>query len=159
MGLFAFVGMKLDLEKNIGKKVDLVTYKALHPLLKEQILEEQGLSMKRKVEFFLKDILQSISDIEAFVGQMSKDDFLKDRKTQSAVVRQIEIIGEAIKYLPVELKATYLHVPWKEIAGMRDVIIHEYFGVDTDLVWNAIKNDVPFLEREIKEMIQSTEDE
>ena len=100
--------------------------------------------MKRKVEFFLKDILQSISDIEAFVGQMSKDDFLKDRKTQSAVVRQIEIIGEAIKYLPVELKATYLHVPWKEIAGMRDVIIHEYFGVDTDLVWNAIKNDVPF---------------
>ncbi len=80
--------------------------------------------------------------------------FFSDRKTQDAVVRNIEIIGQAAKNLSQELKARYRKTPWKQIAGMRDKLIHEYFGVDWELVWDTVKKDLPRLDRDVKAILR-----
>ncbi len=101
--------------------------------------------MKRTHEDYLKDILDAIASIEEFTSGMDFEDFLKDRKTQFAVVRALEIIGEAAKAIPEDFKKEHPEVPWREMAGMRDKLIHAYFGVDLRVVWKTLKEDVPFL--------------
>ena len=86
---------------------------------------------------YLRDILDAIDDIESFVGEMTYEEFVKDRKTMNAVVRSIEIIGEASKNIPETIKAKYTEIPWKQMAGMRDKLIHAYFGVDVETLWKA----------------------
>ena len=86
--------------------------------------------MKREYLFFLKDILDAIEKIEEFVGNMGFDEFTKDDKTVSAVIRKLEIIGEATKYLPAELRRKYPDLPWSSMAKLRDRLIHGYFVVD-----------------------------
>ena len=103
--------------------------------------------MKRTHEDYLKDILDAIASIEEFTSGMDFEDFLKDRKTQFAVVRALEIIGEAAKAIPEDFKKEHPEVPWREMAGMRDKLIHAYFGVDLRVVWKTLKEDVPFLKR------------
>ncbi len=76
---------------------------------------------------------------------MSYDDFSRDKKTIYAVVRGLEIIGEAVKKVPKELRESYPDIPWKRIAGMRDKLIHEYFGVDIEVVWKTVREDIPYL--------------
>ena len=83
----------------------------------------------RDIRDYLKDILDSITDIENFVGNMTYEEFIKDRKTLNAVVRSIEIIGEASKKLPDAIKTKYAELPWKEITGMRDKLIHAYLSL------------------------------
>lgn len=95
--------------------------------------------MTRDYKFFIKDVLAAIDAIFSFVSDMSFDEFKEDDKTSSAVIRKFEIIGEAIKHIPDEIKVKYSAVSWKEIAGMRDRLIHAYFGVDYKLVWDTIK--------------------
>lgn len=80
--------------------------------------------------------------------------FMSDRKTQDAVVRNIEIIGEASKNLSDGVKSKHREIPWKQVAGMRDKLIHEYFGVDLRLVWDTVKQDLPKLDRAIKAMLR-----
>ena len=101
----------------------------------------------RDYKLYFKDILEAMESIEQFVGDMSFEDFKEDDKTASAVIRKFEIIGEAT---PDEVKQKYSEVPWKEMAGMRDRLIHLYFGVDYNLVWTTIKNRIPVVKSLIK---------
>lgn len=101
--------------------------------------------MKRRSTLFLQDILEAINNIETFIGTMEKDEFVNDIKTNQAVVRSLEIIGEAVKNLPTTITKQYPSVPWADMARMRDKISHDYFGVDYDIVWRVIKERLPEL--------------
>lgn len=98
---------------------------------------------------FIKHIEDSIKDLESFVKEMSKKDFLKNKIIQSAVIRQIEVIGEATKNISDNFKKKYPKIEWKIISGMRDKLIHHYFGVDLEQVWLVVKKDIPVLKKEI----------
>ncbi len=103
----------------------------------------------RDYQFYLNDIIQAINSIEKFVEMIDFESFQQDDKTSSAVVRKFEIIGEATKNIPPHMRKSYPHVPWKEMAGMRDRLIHAYFGVDYHLVWRTIKERLPQLKEDI----------
>nr|QNO43552.1 hypothetical protein HMEJMANM_00021 [Methanosarcinales archaeon ANME-2c ERB4]QNO43623.1 hypothetical protein LAPIAFBC_00030 [Methanosarcinales archaeon ANME-2c ERB4]QNO44704.1 hypothetical protein LCOPCFJD_00003 [Methanosarcinales archaeon ANME-2c ERB4] len=105
--------------------------------------------MKKDPEVFIGHILESIHLIEKYTDQVTKKDFLESNNIQDAVIRRLEIIGEAVKNLPPEFRAEYPDVQWRQIAGMRDVLIHGYFGVDLDLTWKVVKSDLPELERKV----------
>ena len=112
--------------------------------------------MKRD-EAYLRHILDAISNIENFIEGVSKEGFLNNIEKQYAVLRGLEIIGEAAKNLSEELKAKYPQVPWKEIAGMRDKLIHQYFGVNLELVWETIKADIPKFKNQIIRVLKDME--
>ena len=107
----------------------------------------------RDYSLYLKDILDAFSSIEQFVEGMEYDGFIKDDKTSSAVIRKFEIIGEAVKNIPDSMRAQYSAVPWREMSGMRDRLIHFYFGVEYRLVWQTIKDVVPAVKPLILQII------
>lgn len=98
----------------------------------------------------IKDIHQSLLKIIRYTQGMSQDSFFADELKYDAVMRNLEIIGEAVKHVPDEVRAKHQDIPWKEISGMRDFVIHEYFGIDNDVVWNAIEDDVPRLKGQME---------
>ena len=110
----------------------------------------------RDYTLYLKDILAAIESIESFIAGMDLDTFHTDDKTTSAVVRKLEIIGEAVKQIPEEVRQNHSQVPWKEMAGMRDKLIHFYFGVDYQLVWKAITERLPQVKQEIEKALRRT---
>lgn len=99
--------------------------------------------MKRDISLYLKDMLENMEKAEKFTADMSYKDFIADEKTKYAIVRCIEIIGEAVKNVPESVRKKYNEVPWKDIAGMRDKVIHFYFGVKFKRVWLAVREDIP----------------
>ena len=105
--------------------------------------------MKKNGKIFLTHILDSIKLVEEYLKGKSKLDFLNSIQLQDSVIRRIEIIGEAIKNIPNAIKNKYNQIPWKEITGMRDILIHQYFGVDLDLTWQVIVKDLPRLKSQI----------
>ena len=109
--------------------------------------------MPEKYLIYLKDINASIESIEKFIQGMTFDQFLNDDKTSSAVIRKFEIIGEASKSIPEELKKKYPQIPWKDIAGMRDKLIHAYSKVDLSLVWKTIHKRLPELKSFINDFL------
>ena len=110
--------------------------------------------MKKNPKIFLQHIIECIEEIEKHIKGVSEKRFMDDVKTQDAVIRRIEIIGEATKNLPFGFKKKNPQIEWREIAGMRDKLIHEYFGVNIDLVWVVIKNDIPKLKKQISELLE-----
>ena len=103
----------------------------------------------KKDKAYLKDILDAISDIEVFIGNINEAEFYKNKEKKYAVVRALEIIGEASKNLSKELRAKHKEIPWKEIVGMRDKLIHWYFGIKWELVWETVKNKIPELRNQL----------
>ena len=99
--------------------------------------------MKREYKLFLKDIAQACRHIREFTEGMDYEQFLGDEKTSSAVIRKLEIIGEAAKNIPDPVREKYSGVPWRGMAGMRDRLIHGYFGVNYKLVWETVRTDIP----------------
>jgi len=108
----------------------------------------------RDYTLYLTDILKALEAIEGFVEGMKFEDFKKDDKTSSAVIRKFEIIGEATKKIPDNIRQEYTTVPWREMAGMRDKLIHFYFGVNYNLLWQTIKNRIPQIKPVISQILQ-----
>ncbi len=101
---------------------------------------------------FIEHVLESIGAIEKFSKNISKNELISNRMKQSAIVREIEIIGEAVKNISENLKNKYKEVEWKNIVGTRDKMIHHYFGVDVSIILEIIKNDIPKLKRQMSEI-------
>ena len=99
--------------------------------------------MKDEFLDYVEDVLKAMDDALTFVKDMNYDAFVKDRKTVYAVIRALEIIGEATENIPTQIKTHYPEIPWKDIAGMRDKVIHAYFGVDLRRVWSTVNVDIP----------------
>lgn len=112
------------------------------------------LFMKKEPRIFLQHIIESIEAIERYMKGVSKEKFCQNQQKQDAVVRRIEIIGEAVKNLPLNFRKKYPQVNWREAAGMRDVVVHEYFGVDISIVWRTIEKDLPIFKKQILEIIE-----
>jgi len=109
--------------------------------------------MPRDYKVYLDDILQSVERIRDFTRGLTRDTFVKDLKTCDAVIRNLEVIGEAIKNIPDSVRNKYPDVEWKKIAGLRDILIHEYFGIDVDIVWDIVKNKLPNLEGQVRRIL------
>ncbi len=110
--------------------------------------------MSRHTELRLLDILDAIERIFSYAKGMRYNNFLTDRKTQDAIVRNIEIIGEAARGIPKTFRTDNPQIPWDEIIGMRNIIVHHYFGILLDVVWDIVKKELPKLKRQIKSIIK-----
>ncbi len=99
--------------------------------------------MKRAILDYINDVLDAMTKAQGFLQNVSYEEFVKEDKTQFATVRAIEIIGEATKNIPPSVRKKYPKIPWRDIAGMRDKVVHEYFGINLKVVWKTVKEDIP----------------
>lgn len=109
--------------------------------------------MKKDPQVFLQHILESIGWIEFNLKGLSQEAFSASIPIQDSVVRRLEIIGEAVKNIPEEFKTFHSDIPWREITGMRDKLIHEYFSIDEKLLWDTITKDIPLFKEQIKKLL------
>lgn len=106
--------------------------------------------MKRDLKIYFDDIIDSIQRIQEYIENITEQEFYNSVEKQDAVLRRLEIIGEAVKNIPDELRNDHPNIPWAKIAGMRDVIIHEYYGVTLGLIWRVINSDLLEFQSNIK---------
>jgi uncharacterized protein with HEPN domain len=110
---------------------------------------------ERRDDDFLRDIREAVGRIRAYTDAMVYEQFLVDIKTQDAVIRNLEIIGEATKNLSDQLRMKHPDMPWKGMAGIRDRLIHHYFGVNLDIVWNIVTVELPLVESRVEEILEN----
>lgn len=103
---------------------------------------------------FVQDIIEACTRIELYTRALTYDEFLENTEKQDAVIRNIEIIGEAVKKLSDDFKNTYKEFEWRKIAGMRDMLIHFYFGINIEVVWNVVIGEVPKLRRFLNKILE-----
>lgn len=116
------------------------------------------MSSDREYADYLEDILDAISKIANFIEGMTFDQFSRDDKTAYAVIRALEIIGEATKHIPEQVRKSNPDISWREMAGIRDKLIHDYFGVNLEVVWKTATDDLPKLEPEIQLILSDIDD-
>ena len=109
--------------------------------------------MPRDYKVYLDDILESAQKIRDFISEISIDDIEKDPKTLDAVIRNLEVIGEAIKNIPEEIRDKHPDIEWKKIAGLRDILIHGYFRINIKIIRDVIKNKLPVLEERVEKIL------
>lgn len=109
--------------------------------------------MKKNPKIFLQHILESIAEIERYTKDISEAEFSRSTQIQDAVIRRLEIIGEAARNIPNGIKKQYDFIPWKKVTGSRDVLIHDYFEVDIESVWETVVKDIPKLKQDIKQLL------
>ncbi|MBD1401277.1 DUF86 domain-containing protein [Pelovirga terrestris] len=111
--------------------------------------------MSRDDHAYLLHIIDAINQIETYLAGIAYDDFLTSRMHQDAVIRQLEILGEATKNISMDTRDRNPDIPWKDMAGMRDILIHQYFGVDMGSVWDSANTDIPTIKPLLKELVQT----
>ena len=111
---------------------------------------------KREVKLYIEDIKSSIEKIESYIEGLDFDEFAKDNMVVDAIVRNLTIIGEAAKNIPKEIKEKNPDISWNEAIGMRNKVAHEYFGVDEEILWKTIKDDLPIFKKQILKIIRET---
>jgi len=109
--------------------------------------------MSRDSSIYLTDILSSINKIKKYVVQATRSEFFKDERTIDAVLRNLEIIGEAAKHVPPKVKLAQPDIQWKKIAGLRDILSHEYFNVNADIIWDVIQNKLGPLQTQVSALL------
>ena len=114
--------------------------------------------MPRDLKVYLEDILTAVEKVQRYVSGLTSDEFCQDEKTMDAVIRNLEIIGEAAKQVPDELRAGQPQVEWKKIAGLRDVLIHAYFGIDPEIVWDIVQNKLPDLAQHVQRKLSKLDE-
>ncbi len=169
-GFFTIAKVNFYLEDILGAKVDLVTPGALRSPIRERIYDEliyvgaetdngyprrHSMSNEREWHFRLNDIHDSTEKILRYVQGMDFDTFIQDEMRIDAVIRNFEIIGEAVRYIPDKFKASHSCMDWQDMADMRNRLIHGYSDINFDIVWNTITNDLPSLLSDIRELIES----
>lgn len=110
--------------------------------------------MPRDSKVYLDDILQSSAKVIAYTKGFSASKFKSDSKTIDAVIRNLEIIGEAARKLPLEFKKRHSEIEWRKITGLRDILIHEYFGVDHEILWDIVRHKIPKLRSQIQKILR-----
>jgi len=110
--------------------------------------------MPRDYKVYLEDILEAAQRIRHYTSEMGLKEFSNDLKTFDAVVRNLEVVGEATKKIPQTIRSKRPQVEWKRIAGLRNILIHEYFAVDAEIVWDILKNKLPLLEKEVRGLLK-----
>ena len=105
---------------------------------------------------YLRHIVESATNVESFLGRIRRDDFYKDRLIQNGFIRELEIIGEAARKISNETRTRFPEIPWEQIFGMRNRLVHDYLGVDLEIVWNTSEKFVPELLKKIKEVLKES---
>jgi len=109
--------------------------------------------MSRDYSLYLRDILEAIGRIERYTRGMDYEGFLADDLVQDGVIRNLMVIGEAVKLIPEPLKCKHAGISWRKIAGMRDILIHAYFGIHSEIVWDVVRNKIPKLRGAVRQML------
>ena len=140
-----------ELNDEVGMKVDVVTEKGLRKRIRERVLKE-AVPLVRDDRERLLDILEAIGHIEKYAGR-GKEDFERDELIQNWMVRHIQIIGEAARTLSIEFRIEHSDLPWPDIIAMRHILVHEYFGIDIEIVWRVVVGDLPIIKLKIEAIL------